>query len=183
LADRELAADVLADILARLEAAWQAGAEVVSAVQALLRVFKIGIRMHKSLVAALLNRDGQIAPDALALGAAICEGVELLFQMLAHAHAHRQHHVAKLTLQVLRISSESSTSCGAVAPCWSNSECVECLAAIVTAPVDEADPDALVMQWKGKARALLTWMHLCINLPAGDQNREHKTFVENQCVP
>lgn len=181
LNDVGFAANILAAVLSRLEAAWQEGPSALSAIQALLRVFKLGIRMFRGFK-FITEREGIRVPGVEDLETTVNGGVELLFQILTHSHEHRQYTLTKLTIQVLLICSEQRHSVCAILPCWRTPECVECIAAIVAAPIDTATDDAgVVAQWKGKARAILTWMHLCTNLAQDvDPEGEQQEFINSR---
>ena len=184
LGDTSLAADVLADILSRLEAAYQAGGGQLASVQALLRVFKVGIRMYRTFVLEAMDSDQPLPESVHALGTVIQGGVDLLFHILGHAHEHRQYRLAKLVLQVLRICAENGQACGALITSWSSAATVDCMAAIIAQPIDEAaaNEDDVVVMLKAKARAVLTWMHLCLSSSKRELTAEHGAHINDRWV-
>lgn len=172
LGDPSLAEDALSDVLTRLEDAWAAGAGSLTAICSLLRVFKVAIRMLRlqngydddidaggAVVAP--PREPVVVDIRRGLVKTVESGVGLLFRMLARAQDQGEHLLAKHILQVLLIAAEHRASVDTVFAFWGDLSCVDTLAMIISTPVDPAAGQMVAAaHWKGKARAVLTWMHM-----------------------
>ena len=173
LGDPSLAEDAIGDVLTRLEDAWAAGSGSLTAVCALLRVFKVAIRMLRLQSsydddldaggAVVAPARGAVADLRRGLAKTVESGIGLLFRMLARAVDQGEHVLAKHILQVLLIAAEHRASVDTVFAFWGDLSCVDTIVSIISAPVDPAAGQMVAAaQWKGKARAVLTWMHVAI---------------------